>query len=305
MKVLIHYEDNDDPGLHKSMKITLPKSWKTGPTSNLLDQFVEFYNPKFESNQLAAPETHLCIREAVSSSTSSSSSDKTQLVPLCSDDVVVDTIPDRGDVYVCHGASETKQQKEDKIKAEEDRRKAEQASTVACTHFGCKNRFPRGGPYPECRYHKMPPVFHETAKYWACCPDKKAYDWDEFQNIPGCEMGRCTDVKDDGQTKAFFGGSDLREQANGGSQLKSIDDFNKAQDAGGAAAAPILERLQNVFAELDIEAELFNQVVDGMKKDFQSQAASDAELLELVAKELGGRLKKSMKAIAVEQLRIK
>jgi hypothetical protein len=36
------------------------------------------------------------------------------------------------------------------------------------------------------RCHKSPPVFHETAKWWSCCPQKKAYDWETFQDIPGC-----------------------------------------------------------------------------------------------------------------------
>ena len=31
-------------------------------------------------------------------------------------------------------------------------------------------------PVERCVCHRLPPVFHETAKYWACCPDKKAGD---------------------------------------------------------------------------------------------------------------------------------
>jgi hypothetical protein len=299
MKVLIHYEDNESSALHKSLKITLPKSWTNGPTSNLVAQLVESYNPKFADNQLVEQEMHLCIRQQVGDG----SSGKTELVPLCSNAIVVDVIPDRADVYVCHGPSETVEERSANAKAEVERKKQELASTAACTHFGCNKRFPKGGPYPECQHHKQPPVFHETAKYWACCPDKKVYDFDDFQKIPGCETGICTDVKDDG-AKIFLGGMDMRAPA-AAAQLKSIDDFNKSEAAGGSEAAPVLERLQNVLAEFGIEKELYDQVVEGMKKEFASQATSEAQLLEIIANELGSKLKASMKAIAADQLRIK
>lgn len=297
MKVLLHYEDNDNSDLHKSLKITLPKSWKTGPVSQLLEQFVESYNPKFDSNQLQVTDCHISMRQKISET-----SDKTELVPIASDAVVIDAIPDRADVYICHGASFTMEEKKKEEEAKIAAHKAELANTVACTHFGCKKRFPKGGPYPECTYHKLPPVFHETAKYWACCPNKKAYDWDDFQNIPGCCTGSCTDVKDDG--KQFLGGTDLREQASEGQQLKSIDDFNKSMASGGAEAAPVLDRLQKVLGELGVEKELFDQVIEGYKKEMSGSSMSDPELLEAIAKELGGKLKSAMKSIAAEQLRI-
>lgn len=300
MKVLLHYEENDDLDLHKSLKITLPKSWKTGPCSNLLKQFVESYNNTFsETNPLKEEEMHLAQRCQVTPG-----SEKTQLVPLCSDAVVLDEIDDRGDVYICHGPSQTLAEKTAEAQAAEEERKNKLKNTVACVHFGCQLRFPKGGPYPDCRYHKLPPVFHETAKYWACCPNKKAYDWDDFQKIPGCLTGTCTDVKEDGQ-KMFLGGTDLREQAAEASNLKSIDDFNKAQLAGGSEAAPVLDRLKNVMVELGVENELFEQVVEGIKKEHAAQGGSDAEVLEAVTSELGDRMKKMMKGIAVEHLRIK
>ena len=102
----------------------------------------------------------------------------------------------------------------------------------------------------------------------------------------------------------FLGGTDLREQASEGQQLKSIDDFNKAQLAG-SDKAPILDRLKNVMLELDIEEELFNQVVDGMKKQYQDSTATEADLLAAISQELGLKLKTMMKSIAAEQLRIK
>jgi hypothetical protein len=285
------------------LKITLPKSWKTGPASNLLAQFVESYNAKFQdTNPLTETQLHLSQRQQISSS------DKTELVPMCSDTVVIEEVADRADVYICHGASTTLAEIQEAKIAAEQARQDSLKSTVACTHFGCSKRFPRGGPYPACRYHKLPPVFHETAKYWACCPNKKAYDWEDFQRLPGCETGICTDVKEEGQ-KSFLGGSDLREQA-AAPTLKSIDDFNKVQSAGGAEAAPVLERLQRTMQEVGVEEELFQQVVEGMRKEFSATSntgteTTEAEVLASISKELGDKLKGMMKGIAAEQLRIK
>jgi hypothetical protein len=299
MKVFLHYEDNDKTDLHKSLKITLPKSWKTGPASNLLSQFVESYNVKYQdTNPLQEEEMHLSQRVAKEGDTDS----KTEMVNICSDAVVIEEMGDRADIYICHGSSETKEQVAAQRQAEEEARREALKSTVSCTHFGCQKRFPKGGPYPECKFHKAPPVFHETAKFWSCCADKKAYDWDDFQKIPGCETGTCTEIKEDG--KMFLGGTDLREQANGGADLKTIDDFNKAQEGGGDAA-PVLDRLQRVMAELGVEKELFDQVVEGMRKEYATTTSSEAELLQAITKDLGEKMKGTMKGIAAEQLRIK
>jgi hypothetical protein len=298
MKVLLHYEESEQTELHKSLKITLPKSWKTGPTSQLLSQFIESYNgnASFSDNKLQESEMHLSIRQAVGTF------EKKELVPLASNAVVLDAILDRADVYICHGPSFTLEAKAEEAAAALKQKQDELASTVPCTHFGCKKRFPPGGPYPECQYHVLPPVFHETAKFWSCCPTKKAYDFEDFQNIPGCQTGACSEIKDP-ESKLFLGGSDLREQVEA-PKLKSIDDFNKSQEAG-SEAAPVLERLQAVLEELGIEKELYNQVIDGYKKEFADKGWNEAELLELIAQELGDELKKSMKAIAVDQLRLK
>ena len=125
MKVFLHYEDHDDKSFHKSLKITLPKSWKTGPASNLLKQFVESYNnnpdfggspdrnplPGDGDDDLLLSKLHLAMRQEVvepsNTSTTTTGENKVELVPVCSDAIVVDEIPDRMDVYICHGPSQT------------------------------------------------------------------------------------------------------------------------------------------------------------------------------------------------------
>ena len=266
-----------------------------------MDQFVESYNTSTGKDQpLAAADMHMAIRE-------SDDQESSKIVALPSDGRVIDKIPDRADVYVMHGAAKTVVEIQKEAAEEKSAQEAAMKNTVQCTHFGCHNRFPRGGPYPECRYHKAPPVFHETAKFWSCCPQKKAYDWETFQEIPGCQTGTCSEEKDESQ-KLFLGGTDLREQAGETVQLKSIDDFNKAQAAGGSDAAPVLERLQKVMSELGVEKELFDQVVEGIRKDVTQKVGtglSEAQLLEQIRNDLGDKLKQAMKSIAAEQLRLK
>jgi hypothetical protein len=319
MKVFLQYEDNENTELHKTLKITLPKSWNAGPTSKLLETFVETYNSNEAlggRNPLELAHLHLSIQAAAAATTTDSISGLS--TPLACDAILQDVIPDRATVFVRHGAAPTLCDLKQEQEAEILRKREALQNSVACTHFGCKNRFPRGGPYPSCQYHKSPPVFHETAKFWSCCPNKKAYDWDTFEKIPGCLTGTCTDIKES-NTPQFLGGSDLREQAAEPQQLKSIDDFNKSQQCttatatatanmSGDASVPALERLQAVLLELGMEQELFDQVVTGIQKKQKElhgdNALSEAQLAELVQAALGKELKESFKAIAAKQLRI-
>mmetsp|Transcript_1425 Transcript_1425/g.4839 ORF Transcript_1425/g.4839 Transcript_1425/m.4839 type:complete len:172 (+) Transcript_1425:44-559(+) len=79
---------------------------------------------------------------------------------------------------------------------------------VRCKNFGCNEYFdPTKPELTTCICHKSPPVFHETAKYWACCPNSKAYDWEEFMKIPGCQRGQHSVVD---PKKKFLGGTDVR-----------------------------------------------------------------------------------------------
>jgi len=302
MKVFLHYEDNKSKLLHKTLKITLPKSWKQGPTSKLLDFAVESYNASDlgKSNTLNASELHLSIKAV---SEGSSKDDEGTLVLLASDAVIIEVIDDRDAVYIVHGPTKTLAAIQQEKQAEIDQKRKEMENSAACVHFGCKSRFPKGGPYPDCTFHAAPPVFHETAKFWSCCPTKKAYDWEDFQAIPGCQNGKCTDVKEDVAAKQFLGGCDLRDAVGEAQKLKSIDDFNSAQAAGGSDAAPVLDRLRTVMAEIGVENELFDQVFDGIKKEVGAQDEGDE--LGLATEELGKKMKKAMKAIAVDQLRIK
>merc|ERR1712107_831194 len=93
-----------------------------------------------------------------------------------------------------------------------------QPQLVRCKRFGCDKMFdPTRVEETVCVYHKSPPIFHETAKYWSCCVDKKAYDFDEFMAIPGCCRGHCST---EDPKKKFLGGQDLRDE----NKPKRLDD---------------------------------------------------------------------------------
>lgn len=363
MKVTLYYDDiNVKTEYHKTLRITLPKSWKTGPTIKLLQQFVESYNSSNslfnEMNPLSLEQLHLEIRQqeqikssSLSASSSSSSynyytsslttngttttptlSESTTICSvtpgftlLASDANVIDVIQDRCDIFVRHGPSMTIEQIKS-ISGGDRSLKQISTNTIQCTRFGCMKRFPKGGPYPSnCIYHKSPPVFHETAKFWSCCPHKKAYDFDEFQKIPGCQTADyCTDIKEANNKSGgatFLGGMDLREKNNNGAtKLKSIDDFNKEiQEEGcGDDGMVTLNRLQSILFELDIDKELYQQVLDGIKKDVmndnnnnnnqQQQLDDDGmtkEMYEMIQMKMGQIIKDALKKKAAEQLRIK
>ena len=122
-------------------------------------------------------------------------------------------------------------------------------------------------------------MFHETSKFWYCCPNKKACDWEQL--LRGCDICEKLDAP----------------------KLRSIDDFNTSAAAEGSEGAPVVERLRSVLEELGVENELFNQVLEGMKNNVMEKNGSgndDASVVDEVLKVLGGKLKNVMKSIAVE-----
>ena len=61
MKVLLKYKDEANEELTTSMKITLPKSWMTGPNLKLKQTFVEHFNKKHPDHALSMDDTHLLL----------------------------------------------------------------------------------------------------------------------------------------------------------------------------------------------------------------------------------------------------
>ena len=106
LKVFLHYEDNQNKLLHKSLKITLPKKWKSGPNKLYSDseRNPTMHLNSVKSNPLDAASLHLAHK--VQSEESISENDIV-LTSLASDATVMEVIDDRVALYMCHGASQT------------------------------------------------------------------------------------------------------------------------------------------------------------------------------------------------------
>jgi len=265
MKVFIHFEEPAAASLHQTLKITLPKKWETGPVSNLLDVFVKNYNEKHPENPMEASELRLetDMREVLHPNAS-----------------VNDRINDRADLYV-------------KIGATVEPPRAPSASAAyggdpldqqrACKLFGCNKKYTERDNFDgECQHHNKPPVFHETAKYWSCCPGKKAYDWESFMEIRGCARGKHSDIKPGGVS--VMGGQELRGNPPGGAKLKSVDEFNRERNGEKSAAPDPIEALKAALVGVGCSAGDFDAAVSALKKKFNDD---DAEVKAELATEFG------------------
>ena len=59
-----------------------------------------------------------------------------------------------------------------------------------CKNYGCQCEFDEArNSETACRHHRLPPVFHDTRKWWSCCETIKVYSFDEMMEIPGCVVG--------------------------------------------------------------------------------------------------------------------
>lgn len=99
-----------------------------------------------------------------------------------------------------------------------------------CTRQGCRKHYTEEGNLEgTCKYHDGKPIFHDLKKGWTCC-NKIVYDWDEFQKIEGCKVGKHTDEK---QKTDFFQSQTVATAQKGldrsDAQPKSIVDYEKEQ----------------------------------------------------------------------------
>ena len=126
---------------------------------------------------------------------------------------------------------------------------------LRCKNYGCGQSYKEGENHADvCVHHKSPPFFHDLKKGWSCCPGKVAYDWEEFQAIPGCVRSRhstetpgaALGQSAEQEAKASFGGGggdDVCPAVPAAPQpvLKKISDYNDA-NPDAASAAKVRER---------------------------------------------------------------
>lgn len=226
MKVTLKYEEGDEKELHMTLRLTLPQKYVNGPTRQVVSLFVDHYNKKHPADKLTAEEFHIKIvggnhlEGSAKVCDTMANGDECFLLPEGSRGANPPK-PDASETTAGYpvatapasapSAPSAAPREDPKAKPEKKLVKDERGR-VRCKNFGCQQMFDPDGPEQACTHHKAAPIFHETAKWWSCCPDRKAYDWDEFMRIPGCQKSVCTVTPDGQGPRRAMGGCDVRGQ---------------------------------------------------------------------------------------------
>lgn len=169
IKVYLHIELSGYP--EKTSKLTIPKSWvATKAVTDVITLFLDGYNAKEAAGlePLKVECMHL-------------SSAMTDGINIYSDSPIQNSLEDRTDYFLLPG---------EYIKPISSF-KSDNKHHLKCKNYGCNKVFiEEENNDTACHFHALPPFFRDTVKGWQCCRDIKAYDWEEFQAIPACCVGR-------------------------------------------------------------------------------------------------------------------
>lgn len=166
MKVYIFYCNGEHPMNDEATDLTklrfnIPNEWLEKPCKLLLEECLPKLLPSDDIHDLRVEDFEI----------------KCGGLTLQCGDVIGKYIREYNELYIFQ-----KKKREDVVIPE---------GHIRCTNFGCGIFFdPNDNKDKTCHYHSKGPVFHDLAKYWACCPQKKGYDWEQFQKIPTCQVGK-------------------------------------------------------------------------------------------------------------------
>jgi hypothetical protein len=295
MKLFIHYEDTPESSRHKTSKISLPEKWLAGPLTPVIDLFVTSYNIKFPDSPLELDQLHLETGKGDA---------------LSNDCIVSQFLADSADVYIKHGpaptlAATTAPRIGVRSVAPATEKPAPSApvdgSQIACRRFGCQKKYdPAHNHETACSFHRLPPVFHETVKFWSCCPEKKCYSWDSFLEVKGCQLGAHTNDKPSG---GVLGGCDVRSGNDGSevqTRLKSIDEYNAERkqhsSPGGAAAGESISKMYALRQALD-KAGVPGGLFDMAKEKISARLGGDHVAIQA---EISARIAACLSAMSAE-----
>lgn len=164
IKIYIHYNEPGHP--EKTSKLSIPGSWQSKSVSDVINLFCKPYNEKNPEHALNLEDIHLTNSEKQS---------------IFSNSTVVEALGDHGDYYIKHGA----------FLKESIASSKEKETRPRCKNYGCNKYFSEEENTDDCcKHHTGPPIFHDTMKCWSCCRDRKAFDFEGFQEILGCTSGR-------------------------------------------------------------------------------------------------------------------
>lgn len=171
---------------------------------------------------------------------------------MYSDAIIGDVLGDRNDYYITPGALTSPVA----TAVKGPQLDADGVPMPRCKNYGCQKYYSeKDNTETSCHHHVLPPYFHDTVKGWQCCRDTKAFDWEEFQAIPGCKVGKHSTV-DPGVAIALSAreaaGRDMgATNGNGESQeaapttvLRSIEAFD-AENPDAATAAGAAKKMMS------------------------------------------------------------
>lgn len=218
IKVYLHYEIAGVP--HKTSKLSVPKKWVNEKTvRDVIELFTESYNKTYPNDTINTDEVHLI----------DSNNEK-----IYSDDIIGNVLYDRYDYHIKHGKFVHKI-----ITTTE----TTSSTAIRCRNYGCNQYFEESENHDTaCRHHIAPPIFHDCIKGWSCCKERKAYDWEGFQQIEGCTLGPHSTVDPKVQFAASptVAAANAAEEKNPGPVLRSIAEFNEQNpDAASAANSAV------------------------------------------------------------------
>jgi hypothetical protein len=211
IKVYLHYHPIG-ASEKKTSKISIPASWLSSKTvADVITLYAKGYNAKNPDDPIETPLFHM------------EDGDNTSLY---SDAICGTVMNDHGDYYIRPGVC----MKPAATETERD------PSLVRCKNYGCNQYFREEENHDTaCHHHTSPPVFHDTLKYWSCCSDRKAYDFESFQQITGCGVGRHSTVNTgitiSASPNAITGDEFAPQQV----QLKSIASYNAENPAAASS----------------------------------------------------------------------
>ncbi|KAJ6225128.1 hypothetical protein RDWZM_003673 [Blomia tropicalis] len=87
----------------------------------------------------------------------------------------------------------------------------------------------------ECLYHRGIQVFHDSLKFWSCCPNKKFTEFEDFQKLPPCSKADSHElmIKVDYKENWFQTGGNLTIALYGLRGARIVDDKSFAIIRGG------------------------------------------------------------------------
>lgn len=233
MKLFVKYEEGDDEGAHMNTKFTVPKSWRPGPVSKLLGFAVDTYNGKHADATLDLANVHFEFDGDA----------------LGLEDIVEAVLKTKDEVLIKPGASrplgdkaEAAADAEAAAAAEAEAKRVFAIGKITCKNFGCGELFdpndPDANPEGSCHHHVSPPFFHDCNKGWTCCRGKTAMDWEDFQKLPTCAVGRHSATPPAAPAKKAAADEDTHFKAQKVEpKLSSIDGYNKSDEGKTAVTA--------------------------------------------------------------------